>query len=322
MLLRFLAIAFRRLALSRVGIGLAVVVAFVCLAGCTPEKSGTIVQIGSTRAGVFGMPPEYRALHPRLESALAAQVRFNAQPSGTAIGQQLDLGNLQYALLSCKEYADLESTANLKVVAAAVNGAGRTSRKALIVSKKSDTRIQKIADCREKRFAFGTFGDVLTDKAAKRALDQGGCPPKDILVDLFPPPFGILGRLYMGSDACKTVSFDPTVNAGVVDEMVFANLPASGGNFIVGPSQDMLSKIGETEEIPEMVVVAGPKADAAITAKLSDYLLNQVKGDKDVCDQLGVKGFAAADAKPYEAVRDWLSKMPKEEAPANAKAGA
>jgi len=290
------------------------------LTGCGPtDKGGTFVQIGSTKASLFGMPTEYRALHPRLESALGAQIMFNPQPNGKAIGQQLALGNLQYAMLTCKEYAELEDTSQVKVVAAAMNSLGKTSRKALIVSKKSDARIQKIADMKEKRFAFGTFGDVLTDKATKRALEQGGCPPKDILVDLFPPPFGIMGRLYMGSDACKTVSFDPTVNAGVCDEVVFNNLPASGGNFIVGPSQDLLAKIGETEEIPEWAFVAGPSAKPELTAKLVEYLTRQAKGDKAVCEQLGVSGFAAADSAPYETVRAWLSTMPKEEPPGEPK---
>jgi len=300
-----------------------VCLALICLSGlltgCGPDtKGGKFVQIGSTKAGLFGMPAEYRALHPRLESALGSQVQFNAQPSGAAIGQQLDLGNIQYAMLTCKEYADLEDTSKIKVLAAAVNPLGKTSRKAFIVSKKSDARIQSIADVKDKRFAFGTYGDVLTDKATKRALDKGGCPPKDILFDLFPPPFGILGRLYMGNDACKTVSFDATVNVGVVDEVVYAGLPASGGNFIVGPSQDLLTKIGETEEIPEFAFVAGPSADPATTAKLVDYLTTEAKDDKAVCEQLGIKGFAAADASAYEAVRAWLAKMP-EEVPAEPK---
>lgn len=294
-----------------------ITIAFLCLAGLltgcnNAGKPSSFVQIGSTKAGLFGMPAEYRALHPRLESALNAQVQFNAQPSGSAIGQQLALGNLQYAMLTCKEYADVENTSNLTVLAAAVNPLGKTTRKALIVAKKSDARIQGIPDVKNKRFAFGTFGDVLTDKAAKRALEKGGCPPKDILFDLFPPPFGILGRLYMGGDSHKTVSFDATVNVGVVDEVVFAKLPASGGNFIVGPSQDLLTTIGETEEIPEWCFVAGPKADPAITAKLVDFLTNRAKDDNAVCEQLEIKGFAPTDAAPYEAVRTWLKTMPEE----------
>ena len=294
-----------------------ITLALLCLGGMvtgcnSAGKPGAVVEIGSTKAGIFGMPAKYRALHPRLESALGTQVRFNAQPSGKALGQQLTLGNMHFAILTCKEYAELESTGNIQVVAAAVNSLGKTTRKAFIVAKKSDERIHGIPDVKAKRFAFGTFGDVLTDKAAKRALDKGGCPPKDILFDLFPPPFGILGRLYMGKDAHKTVSFDATVNVGVVDEVVFASLPASGGNFIVGPSQDLLAKIGETEEIPEWCFVAGPKADAAITAKLVEYLTTKAKDDQTVCEQLEVKGFAAADAAPYEAVRTWLSSMPEE----------
>lgn len=294
-----------------------ITIAMLCLGGLLTGcngggKPGSFVQIGSTKAGIFGMPAEYRALHPRLESALDAQVQFNAQPSGSALGQQLELGNLQYAILTCKEYADVENTSNLKVLAAAVNPLGKSTRKALIVAKKSDARIHGIPDVKNKRFAFGTFGDVLTDKAAKRALDKGGCPPKDILFDLFPPPFGILGRLYMGQDAHKTVSFDATVNVGVVDEIVYAKLPASGGNFIVGPSQDLLTTIGETEEIPEWCVVAGPRADPSVTAKLVDFLTNKAKDDKSICEQMEIKGFAPAESAPYEAVRSWLKSMPEE----------
>lgn len=278
------------------------------LAGCAPRNEDTI-QIATTKAGLFLLPMEYRALHARLEQTLDRPIRFIVQPNGAAIGQQLAQGNAHYAILSCQEFLDIEDPGGCQLLATAVNANGSTVRKALIIGRASGP-VSTIADCKGKRFAFGARNDLLTDVAVRRALQEGGLPPKELLTELLPPPFAFDGRLYLRDDVPAKVMADLTVPAGVIDEVQFRALKESGGNLILGPSRDQFKIIGETRAIPETTFVAGPKADPAVTEKLTDFLLNRVKTDPDICAQMGVVGFAPADPAIYESVRRWLAASP------------
>ncbi|HVP11923.1 MAG TPA: PhnD/SsuA/transferrin family substrate-binding protein [Phycisphaerae bacterium] len=261
-----------------------------------------MVPIGSTKADLFGMPAEYRALHPRLEECFGRMVRFQAQPDGPALGKQLELGNIPYALMSAGEYAAIPDTGKLTLVASGVNALDKTSHKAYVVVK-AGSHVKTISDCSGKRFAFGTYGDLLTDTAARSALEKAGVPVKKLLIELVPPPLNLEGRLYLKNDTATTIAFDPTVNAGVIDEIVYSRMPESGGNLITGPSKDQFTIVGETVPVPEMVVVAGPAAEPELTAKFKSFLINKVKDDKLICDQLGIKGFAEPDKAAYDMVR-------------------
>jgi ABC-type phosphate/phosphonate transport system substrate-binding protein len=278
----------------------------VASAGCTQEAGSTakgpIVQIGSTKADLFGMPAEYRALHPRLEECFGTMVRFQPQPDGSAIGKQLELGNISYAIMSAGEYASIKEPDKLTLLASGVNALDRTSHKAFVVVK-AGSHVKTISDCPGKRFAFGTYGDLLTDAAARNALEKAGVPVNKLLLELVPPPLNLDGRLYLKNDAAKTIAFDPTVNAGVIDEIVYSRMPDTGGNLITGPSKDQFTIVGETMAVPELVVVAGPAAKPEWTAKFKSFLIEQVKGDKLICEQLGIKGFAEPDQAAYDAVR-------------------
>lgn len=285
------------------------VVGLSLVAGCRQIPDGTqgMVAFGTTKPDLFGLPTEYRALHPALESALSRQVRFNAQPNGNAIGRQLELGNMSFAILTASEYAVLPDASKVTLLATAVNPLGKTSRQAHIIARATDGRIKAISDCSDKRFAFGVYGDPLTDVVARKTLECNGVPMKKILFELLPPPLAIEGRLY-ANNAASAISLDLTVNVGVIDEVMWNKMPDKGGNPLTGPSKDQFKIIGETAAIPEMVVVAGPSADAAVTEKLKDFLLTKAKDDKKLCEQLGVTGFALPDKAAYDAASVMLAK--------------
>ncbi len=278
-----------------------------CSAGGGGAGIGRVIQFGTTKADLFGVPAEYRALHMGLEKCFGEAVAFRAQPNGMAVGQQLEYGNIPYAILSATEYAAVENPSKLTLVASAVNSLGKTSRRAHIVVK-AKSHLKTISDCAGKRFAFGTHGDLLTDIAAQKALEASGVPIKKLLPELLPPPFALEGRLYVQDDVASKIVLDLTVNAGVIDELVFEKMPATGGNPITGPSRDEFEIVGETIEVPEMVVVAGPASDVDTTQKLKDYLLTAAKDDGALCKQLGIKGFAPADPQAYDAVRQLFSR--------------
>lgn len=274
----------------------------LCMSGCQGSGKDGIVQIGSTKAALLGPPKEFRALHPRLEKLFDDRVVFRAQPGGEALAQQLEQGHIAYAILSAGEYCAVPNPNKLTLLAVGLNALGKPYRKAYIVVR-ADSHVKEITDCKGKRFAFGTYKDLLTDMAAQAALESAGVPVKDLLPDfLTPPPLALEGRLYMGHDAGKTVVFDPLVNAGVVDEVAYEQMRDVDGSLILGPSKDQLKIVGETVPVPELVVVAGSAADPVKTRKLKAYLLNQLKDDKLVCEQLEVSGFAEPDEEAYRQV--------------------
>jgi ABC-type phosphate/phosphonate transport system substrate-binding protein len=278
----------------------------VWAAGCQQDGAagGKMVQVGSTKAGFLGPPAEFRAIHPRLEELFGQRVVFSAQPDGEALAHQLAQGQIAYAFMSATEFCSIEDTSKLTLLASGINALGKSSRNANIVVR-AKSHLKTIADCKGKRFAFGTHGDLLTDIAAQHALGKAGVSTKDLLIDLA-LPFTVDGRLYLRDDVAKTIVGDLTVNAGVVDEVQYAQMKDTGGSFILGPSKDQFEIVGTTIAVPEMVVVAGPAASAADTEKLRGFLLTQAKNDPLACDQLGVRGFVEPDKAAYDAAREAL----------------
>jgi len=279
------------------------------LAGCQQGvDSANIVHFGSTKADFFGLPKEFRALHPRLERLFDSRVIFRAQPSGEALAQQLAQGNIAFAFMSAKEFCSVKDPSSLTPLAVGLNALGKPSRLAYIVVK-AKSHVKTIADCAAKRFAFGTYQDLLTDIAAQDALAEAGVPVKKLLPELLlPPPIAMEGRLYRGHDVAKTIVMDLTVNAGVVDEVDYEKMPDTGGNFILGPSKDQLEIVGRTIRVPEMIVVAGPAASPEARQKLKTFLLNDIAKDKLICEQCGVTGFTEPDLAAFKPVRRLLAK--------------
>jgi ABC-type phosphate/phosphonate transport system substrate-binding protein len=282
--------------------GLLSLTVMLASAGCQSHLANIgqeSIHIGSTKMGVLLLPAEYRALHPELEKIFDQPVLFDPHLNGRLIGKQLAAGRLEYAFLSSREYAEIPEGTRMELVCSAINAEGRTARKALIVAK-STSDVQTLADCRGQRFAFGPEGDLLLDHATVAALKKAGVAVSDLRREL--PPLSLTGRLHAvggSGDVAKAVAFDLTIPCGVVDEITFKSLPETGGSMLSGPSRDQFRVLGETEPVPEMVVVAGPKADPAKTLLLKNFLIARAKENEAICQQMGVAGFAEPDAKAY-----------------------
>lgn len=276
-------------------------------AGCQQNsaKLQSVVGVGTTKPDLFGLPPEYRALHAAMENTLGRPVRFNAQPNGAAIGRQLEMGNVSFAIMSAAEYANAPDRDKLSILATATNSMNKPTRKAYVIARATDARFKEVGDCKEKRFAFGTYHDPLTDYLARKTLEANGVPLNKILPELLPPPLAMEGRLY-ANNAASAISLDLTVNAGVIDEVMWSKLPETGGNPLTGPSRDQFKIIGETQSIPELAFVAGPSADPTLSQKVKDLLINKVKDDPKIREQLGVAGFVPGDRAAYDAVAPML----------------
>lgn len=280
----------------------------IFLLGCGPSATTDVVQIGSTKAAFLGPPTEFRALAPRLENLFGKPVVFRAQPDGDAIATQLALGEIEFAILSAKEFCEIDDASQIDLLASAVNASGQSARRALIITRK-DSSIATVADLGGKRFAYGYRGDLLTDHATRATLKNEGLEASKLATEILPPPLAYGGRLYAGNDAAAKVAIPILrgdvipISGGVIDEIEFMKLPATGGNLITGPAQDDFRVLAKTMKVPEMVVVAGPQADRARAEQLTEYLLNQVGKDAAICEQLGVTGFTQVDAEQYSLAR-------------------
>lgn len=295
--------------LSRSFLGLCFLICPVTLwAGCGQSAiDGDVIQIGSTKPSLFGLPREYRALHQDLEKLFESRVVFRSQPNGEALAQQLALGNVDFAMMTATEFCSVKDPSKLTLLATATNSLNRPARKAYIVVR-ANSHVKEITDIAGKRFAFGRHGDLLTDTAAKVTLEKAGVPMNKLLPELLSIAIG--GRLFRGHEVGLTIIADPTINAGVVDEVDYAKMPDTGGNFILGPSKDQLKIVGETQEVPEMVFVAGIGTDPEQSIKLESYLLKNVQSAPAVCKQLGIIGFVNADRAAYMKVGRLLARGP------------
>jgi len=279
----------------------------VTLVGCGPVATD-VVQIGSTKAAFLGPPSEFRALAPRLEKLFGKPVVFRAQPDGAALGQQLALGEIEFAFLSAKEFCEIDDASQLDLLATAVNPNGRSSRRAFIITRK-DSSIARVADLSGKRFAYGYRGDLLTDHATQATLKNEGLEATKLATEILPPPLAYDGRLYAGKEAAAKVAIPVLrgdvfpIAAGVIDEIAFANLPATGGNLITGPAQDDFRILAKTMVVPEMVVAIGPQTEDSLAAIMTEFLLEQVKNEPVICEQMGVSGFTTADEEQYSLAR-------------------
>ena len=85
--------------------------------GCsqTSADATRMVQIGTTKLDLFGIPASYRGLHVRLEKELDSPVVFRNQPDGAAIGQLLHNGDIQFAIMSAAEYIQVENPGETQV---------------------------------------------------------------------------------------------------------------------------------------------------------------------------------------------------------------
>jgi ABC-type phosphate/phosphonate transport system substrate-binding protein len=285
---------------------LAAVLAFItgCQGGARVASIGKpAVHVGSTKIGAVLLPAEFRALHPELEKLFNQPVVFDPYLNGEMIGKQLDGGYIQFAVLTAREYAETPVDSKAELVASGLNSDGKPARKGLIIAKAS-SNLQTVADCKGQRFAFGPANDLLLDNAARAALEKAGVTPADLKKEL--PPLSLDGRLHCpfgAADVAKNVAFDGGIACGVIDEMTWNAMPATGGSILAGASKDQLRVIGETEAVAELVVVASPKTDPAKVQLLREYLLSGVKSNPEVCKQMGVSGFGAADSTLYSDAR-------------------
>lgn len=220
------------------------------------------------------------------------------------ISVHLGTGRLKFAFLSARDYCEVASTDNHKILAVPIDNRGRTTRRGLIVVP-PNSPVQSLPELKGLRFHFLPEGDDLND-AALGALLEAGVVKTDL-------DKGLLGleldtRHISSAEVVKSVVLEGKA-AGVIDETDYEQWPEKGGALLLPiplPSKDQVRVIAKTVLVPNGPFVVSNETPPELAEKVGNYLLNVVSQHKLqnrlVLDPLDYKGFAPPiDRKEYEA---------------------
>jgi ABC-type nitrate/sulfonate/bicarbonate transport system substrate-binding protein len=169
----------------------------------------------------------------------------------------------------------------------------------IVTDAKSD--IRSLADIKGKRFSFGPEGDAVLHVAAVDALARGGVKLDDIAKELLPLP-GSLQHHVSGLEAAKAVAFEPGINVGVVDKMVYESWPEQGGSLLpLKFSRGLFRVLGETIDVPELALVASTQADPALVDTVKQMCMGQDDKTRAIFSPLGLDRFASGDPEQFKA---------------------
>lgn len=288
------------------------------LLGCASQNAGIFkplcsilqmkepIRIGVTRVQINPVQVPWDGLRADLKKKLGRDLQFVCyQPF--QMRTQLEKGYLDLAILSATEYAQIGRNQTCTLLAKPINTLGLTSRHGLIITRKN-SKLQTLADLKFQRFAFGPAGSATTDLAAAYAFMKAGLEPADIPRELLPIP--MTRRHHMNSfEVAKAVAYEPLMEAGVVDSVAWATWPEKNRSptlactpiplVLQSVTRDLFRVIAETATLPEGPIVASKKADPALVAAVTKYLLSDAIPDKALTP-MEWQGFVAVEDGEYD----------------------
>lgn len=179
-------------------------------------------------------------------------------------------GACQFALTTPAQFAQLEARSEFEILAVACDASGRTGRAAVAVVKEG-SEVREIGALRGKSVVFGPAGDSRAHWAALELLARHGVRPGDLALELLPIP-GSLRHALTPALALEAVAQGGAA-AAFVDETAWQDLPARPGEGGSERTQEGLRILGRTLSLPELLVVASPKSDAALRERVTSFLL-------------------------------------------------
>lgn len=227
----------------------------------------------------------------------------------------LNDGHYELAVLTTAQYVELPNAEEFAMLAVSTDGQGRPARSALLVVS-ATSPVQRIADLKGKRVAFGLQRNARSHAAGLLLLSENGVSTADLSLEVLPLP-GSLKTFPKSKDVMQSV-INGSSDAGFVDAADWEQLPGTARRG--GPTRDRLRVIGRTVELPDLVIIASPKFDAEARTRLSAALVNLGEKHPQAARSLDIAGFAVADEDVQEACLKLRGKAPREAA-AHAKPG-
>ncbi|MFO0840631.1 MAG: phosphate/phosphite/phosphonate ABC transporter substrate-binding protein [Phycisphaerae bacterium] len=208
-------------------------------------------------------------------------------------------GFYQVAILTPAAYAKLPENTGATPLAVPLDAANRAARPALLVVP-HDSQIRKIEDLKSRTVAFGPDGDARAHLAALMLLKQHGLKPTDLSLELLPIP-GSLKHMPDGRAVAQTV-INGSSQAGFIDQAAWDEL-AEKASSSGEPGRDRLHVIGQTIAVPDRVVVASPKLDAQVAARVREFLTTGIRENPKVLEGLKCSGYGAPTPEALEACK-------------------
>lgn len=233
----------------------------------------------------------YERLRQELENHVNQPVRIEL-----CVPFQLDFhlnnGFCQFAFVSPVVYAGLADRERFPVLAVATDVRGRTARPAFLVVR-ADSAVQSVQELRGARVAFGPADDGRTHAAALEMLGRHGVSRDDLKKELLPIPGLWLKHLSDGEAVADSV-WNGSSDAGFIDQADWERMFESGDKTDALSSGDFRI-LARTRAVPDVLLIASPKADPAMVESVRAFMLAVGKLHAAALEPLGQSGYQRAD---------------------------
>jgi len=255
--------------------------------------------------------PLQQALAADLGRPVAVDVCFPFQADSGLTSGWYDL-----AVVTPAQYAGLPRPEALNVLAIPVDRQKRAVRSAVLVVPVGSP-VNTISELRGRVVAFGPAGDSRTHYAALQLLENAGLKPSDLSLEVLPMPGSL--RHLPDVRAMAQAVIAGSAAAGFIDEAAWEAFPEH--DVREGePARDKLRIVGRTCALPDALVIASEKLDAATAGKIRAFLLTVGTESPAVLEPLAVSRYQAPTAEVLTACRS-LAAIEKPSGPENKQPG-
>lgn len=193
----------------------------------------------------------------------------------------LMLGYCDLAVMTPASVLEMVHPERFDVIAMPVDDSGRAVHGSSLVVAAAGG-LEKIADLRGKRIAFGPRADARTHHAGLALLREAGVRKRDLSLALLPIPGSLRHLSDMGEIARSVINGES--DAGFIDEDALAGL----GQVEI---RDQLRMIGQTTPLPDQLIMGSPKLEKNLARKIVGFLLSAERKAPESLHPLLVAGY-------------------------------
>jgi ABC-type phosphate/phosphonate transport system substrate-binding protein len=306
--------------LKNAAIPAAIVLALLPVAGCRQQAESPSLSLFAPLETLLGLTPPVRMgvtqihinplvappwqpLQTQLKRVLGRDVQV-LQLKPFQIRAKLDMGQMDFALVSAMDYPEIAAHTDCRIVAAPLSRNMSPQKRGLIVVPR-DSEVQALAQLKGKRFAFGPRNDPILHMAAADALIRAGVDIKDLTKEILPP----YGFHLNSHEAAKAVLYEG-VDAAIVIEEEYASWPEENTKlFETALPRKLFRVLAETEPVPNGPFIAGAKTEPKMLQQVQKFLLTKAADHADLCQALGIGGFVQAGPELYQTTKEMLERV-------------
>jgi len=229
-----------------------------------------------------------------LEKQTGLKYEVSVPTSYTAVVTAMGAGNVDVGWLPPIPYVIAHDKYGVEVVLTTVRN--NSAKYWSFIIARTDSGINKLADLKGKRFAYG---DPLSTSGAiypKHLIRTSGCDPETFFSNV----------IYAGAhDRVVIAVYNKQVDAGAI----YGGVGTDAREMVVKIIPDVMSKtrvIAKSMAIPNDTVSVRKGLPRAVVRKIADGLIALAKskqGRKTIFDLYGIDGFIPARDKDYDSVR-------------------